>query len=176
MSDSRVEIAIDTPADELSFEEYFVQRWYQDPVNSVRFAGASDAEPAPGVIDAHCCLPTPCPDRSQQSHHEHRPDPGCARDYRSTAARARKGRRHQPHCRQCAGGRPGGHSAWPHRISCPSSIAGVAQAYEDFLRRADLRHADAVAPPRRTLHQLACACSALKSSCAARKTKLRWRA
>lgn len=52
MSDSRVETRIDTPAGELSFEEYFVQRWYQDPVNSVRFAGASDAEPTPGVIDA----------------------------------------------------------------------------------------------------------------------------
>jgi len=52
MSDSRVETRVDTPAGELSFEEYFVQRWYQDPVNSVRFAGASDAEPAPGVIDA----------------------------------------------------------------------------------------------------------------------------
>jgi LPPG:FO 2-phospho-L-lactate transferase len=36
----------------LSFEEYFVERWYQDPVESVRFAGASDAEPAPGVIQA----------------------------------------------------------------------------------------------------------------------------
>ena len=52
MSDSRVETRIDTPVGELSFEEYFVQRWYQDPVRSVRFAGASDAEPAPGVIDA----------------------------------------------------------------------------------------------------------------------------
>ena len=52
MSNSRVETRIDTPIGELSFEEYFVQRWYQDPVNSVRFAGASDAEPAPGVIDA----------------------------------------------------------------------------------------------------------------------------
>lgn len=52
MSDSRVETRIDTPVGELSFEEYFVQRWYQDPVNSVRFAGASDAEPAPGVIEA----------------------------------------------------------------------------------------------------------------------------
>jgi LPPG:FO 2-phospho-L-lactate transferase len=29
-----------------------VQRWYQDPVNSVRFAGAENAKPAPGVIDA----------------------------------------------------------------------------------------------------------------------------
>jgi LPPG:FO 2-phospho-L-lactate transferase len=36
----------------LSFEEYFVQRWYQDPVESIRFAGAADAEPAPGVIEA----------------------------------------------------------------------------------------------------------------------------
>jgi LPPG:FO 2-phospho-L-lactate transferase len=52
MSDSRVETRVDTPSGELSFEEYFVQRWYQDPVNSVRFAGATDAEPAPGVIDA----------------------------------------------------------------------------------------------------------------------------
>jgi LPPG:FO 2-phospho-L-lactate transferase len=52
MSNSRVETRVDTPIGELSFEEYFVQRWYQDPVKSVRFAGASDAEAAPGVIDA----------------------------------------------------------------------------------------------------------------------------
>jgi len=52
MSDSRVETRVDTPSGELSFEEYFVQRWYQDPVNSVRFAGASDAEAAPGVLEA----------------------------------------------------------------------------------------------------------------------------
>jgi LPPG:FO 2-phospho-L-lactate transferase len=31
MSDSRVETRVDTPSGELSFEEYFVQRWYQDP-------------------------------------------------------------------------------------------------------------------------------------------------
>ena len=52
MSNSRVETRVDTPVGELSFEEYFVQRWYQDPVNSVRFAGIAEAEPAPGVIDA----------------------------------------------------------------------------------------------------------------------------
>ncbi len=52
MSDSRVETRVDTPVGELSFEEYFVQRWFQDPVKSVRLAGAADAEPAPGVIDA----------------------------------------------------------------------------------------------------------------------------
>ena len=52
MTNSRVETRVMTPVGELSFEEYFVQRWYQDPVESVRYAGASDAEPAPGVIDA----------------------------------------------------------------------------------------------------------------------------
>jgi LPPG:FO 2-phospho-L-lactate transferase len=52
MSDQRVQTLIDTPAGELSFEEYFVKRWYQDPVNSVRFAGASETAPAPGVIEA----------------------------------------------------------------------------------------------------------------------------
>jgi LPPG:FO 2-phospho-L-lactate transferase len=52
MSNSRVETRVGTPVGELSFEEYFVQRWYQDPVESIRFAGAADAEPTPGVIDA----------------------------------------------------------------------------------------------------------------------------
>lgn len=52
MSNSRVETRVTTPIGELSFEEYFVQRWYQDPVESVRYAGSSDAEPAPGVIEA----------------------------------------------------------------------------------------------------------------------------
>jgi LPPG:FO 2-phospho-L-lactate transferase len=52
MSDSRIETRVDTPIGELSFEEYFVQRWYQDPVKAVRFAGISDAEATPGVVDA----------------------------------------------------------------------------------------------------------------------------
>ncbi|HZR65294.1 MAG TPA: 2-phospho-L-lactate transferase [Terriglobales bacterium] len=52
MSDMRVETRVDTPAGDLSFEEYFVKRWYQDPVNSVRFAGASEAVPAEGVLEA----------------------------------------------------------------------------------------------------------------------------
>jgi LPPG:FO 2-phospho-L-lactate transferase len=52
MSDSRVETRVLTPVGELSFEEYFVRRRYQDPVESVRYAGAADAEPAPGVVDA----------------------------------------------------------------------------------------------------------------------------
>ncbi|HKW16493.1 MAG TPA: 2-phospho-L-lactate transferase [Terriglobales bacterium] len=52
MSDMRVETRVDTPAGDLSFEEYFVKRWYQDPVNAVRFVGASEAVPAHGVLEA----------------------------------------------------------------------------------------------------------------------------
>src|SRR5437899_6017106 len=52
MSDSRLETRIGTPAGDVSFEEFFVQRRYQDPVQSVHFAGAVDAEPAPGVVNA----------------------------------------------------------------------------------------------------------------------------
>lgn len=52
MSNSRVETRVDTSIGDLSFQEYFVQRRFQDHVKSVRFRGASDAEPAPGVIEA----------------------------------------------------------------------------------------------------------------------------
>ena len=52
MTDSPVETRIETPAGELNFQEYFVKRRHQDPVKSVRFGGAAEAQPAPGVIDA----------------------------------------------------------------------------------------------------------------------------
>ena len=52
MSDARVETRVQTPMGELSFEEYFVKRRYQDQVESVRFAGASESKPAPGVMEA----------------------------------------------------------------------------------------------------------------------------
>lgn len=37
---------------EVSFQEYFVRRQHAVPVAGVRFAGASSARPAPGVLDA----------------------------------------------------------------------------------------------------------------------------
>lgn len=52
MSNERVETRITTPAEEMSFEEYFVQRRFRDPVSSVRFAGAEHACAAPGVVEA----------------------------------------------------------------------------------------------------------------------------
>lgn len=52
MTNSCVETRVLTAAGDLSFEEYFVRRRFQDPVMSVRFAGSANAEPAPGVVDA----------------------------------------------------------------------------------------------------------------------------
>ena len=52
MSDQAVETRVHTPAGELSFQEFFVKRRYQDEVNSVRFVGAMDAKPAPGTLEA----------------------------------------------------------------------------------------------------------------------------
>jgi LPPG:FO 2-phospho-L-lactate transferase len=52
MTDQRVETRIETPKGEISFEEYFVRRRYQDSVIAVRFAGADEAKPGPGVIEA----------------------------------------------------------------------------------------------------------------------------
>ena len=52
MSDDKVGTRVLTPAGELSFEEYFVRERHQVSVEGVRFVGADQAKPAPGVIDA----------------------------------------------------------------------------------------------------------------------------
>ncbi len=52
MSDDTVESRVLTPGGELSFEEYFVREKHQVAVEGVRFSGAEDARPAPGVVVA----------------------------------------------------------------------------------------------------------------------------
>lgn len=52
MSDDRVETRVETPLGELSFEEYFVRERHQVQVSRVRFVGAEQSRPAPGVLDA----------------------------------------------------------------------------------------------------------------------------
>jgi LPPG:FO 2-phospho-L-lactate transferase len=52
MSDDRVRTRVCTPAGELEFQTYFVKRRARDKVLNVRFEGASQASPAPGVIEA----------------------------------------------------------------------------------------------------------------------------
>ena len=130
MSDSRVETRVDTPSGEMSFEEYFVQRWYQDPVKSVRFAGASDAEPAPGVIEAITSADAVliAPSNPITSIGPILAVPGI----REALCRA-KGKigAISPIIGGAAVNGPAGILMAAQGL--PSSIAGVAQAYEDFL-------------------------------------------
>src|SRR5579864_7910886 len=130
MSNSRVETRVLTPLGELSFEEYFVQRWYQDPVESVRFAGAADAEPAPGVLDAimNADLVLLAPSNPITSIGPILAVPGVREALHETKGRI-------------AGVSPivaGEAVAGPAGIlmasqGLPVSVAGIAQAYHDFL-------------------------------------------
>ena len=52
MSDDRVETRVQTPQGEISFQEFFVKERWAREVTSVRFVGAEQAQPAPGVFDA----------------------------------------------------------------------------------------------------------------------------
>jgi LPPG:FO 2-phospho-L-lactate transferase len=51
-TDERLRTWLDTPAGELSFQEWFVARRHRDEVDAVRFEGADAASPAPGVLEA----------------------------------------------------------------------------------------------------------------------------
>jgi LPPG:FO 2-phospho-L-lactate transferase len=63
MTDDRVETQVQTAIGELSFQEYFVRERYQVAVKGVRFEGAENSKPAPGVVeairDAECVLIAP---------------------------------------------------------------------------------------------------------------------
>ena len=43
---------LDTPNGSFDFQQWFVARRHSDPVDRVRFEGAADARPAPGVLEA----------------------------------------------------------------------------------------------------------------------------
>jgi LPPG:FO 2-phospho-L-lactate transferase len=130
MSNSRVETRVMTPGGELSFQEYFVQRWYQDPVNSVRFAGASEAEPAPGVIEAILSASTVivAPSNPVTSIGPILAVPGIRAALRETSARIAAV---SPLVGSAAVSGPAGVLMAAQGL--PVSIAGIAQAYGDFL-------------------------------------------
>ena len=52
VSDEPVRTKIDTPAGELDFQEWYVKRNHADQVLGVRYDGAEEAAPAPGVLSA----------------------------------------------------------------------------------------------------------------------------
>ena len=130
MSNSRVETRVLTPIGELSFEEYFVQRWYQDPVESVRFAGASDAEPGPGVLEAirSADLVLLAPSNPITSIGPILAVPGIREALRESRARSVA---ISPIVGGAAVNGPAG--ALMAAQGFPVSIAGVADCYHDFL-------------------------------------------
>jgi LPPG:FO 2-phospho-L-lactate transferase len=130
MSDSRVETRVMTPVGELSFEEYFVQRWYQDPVESVRFAGATDAEPAPGVLEAirSASVVLLAPSNPVTSIGPILAVPGIRDALCHTEAAVAAV---SPIVAGAAVSGPAGILMQSQGL--PVSIAGIAQAYEDFL-------------------------------------------
>jgi LPPG:FO 2-phospho-L-lactate transferase len=169
MSDSRVETRVMTPIGELSFEEYFVQRWYQDPVESVRFAGASDAEPAPGVLDAIRSAETVllAPSNPVTSIGPILSVPGIRDALRKTQATIAAV---SPIVAGAAVSGPAGILMQSQGL--PVSIAGVAQAYQDFLDILVVDHQDAKAaePLRNSGMRVHCSNTVMRSS--ADKAKL----
>jgi LPPG:FO 2-phospho-L-lactate transferase len=51
-TDDRLRTWVETPAGDFPFQEWFVARQHRDDVDGVRFEGAAEARPAPGVIEA----------------------------------------------------------------------------------------------------------------------------
>jgi len=51
-TDERLRTWLATPAGELPFQEWFVARRHRDEVEGVRFEGADDARPAPGLLES----------------------------------------------------------------------------------------------------------------------------
>jgi LPPG:FO 2-phospho-L-lactate transferase len=163
MSNSRVETRVDTPVGELSFEEYFVQRWFQDPVNSVRFAGASDAEPAPGVIDAIVSADSViiAPSNPVTSIGPILAVPGI----RDALTRARgKIAAVSPIVGSAPVAGPAGILMQAHGLPC--SIAGVAKGYADFLDVlvCDMRDARAADALRKNGLRVQCAQTIMRSA------------
>jgi len=130
MSDAPVRTRVETPAGELSFEQYFVERHFQDPVRSVRFAGAAAALPAPGVVDAILSATAVilAPSNPVTSIGPILAVPGIRQALCETRARVAAV---SPIVGGAAVSGPAG--ALMATLGAPVSIAGIAQLYEDFL-------------------------------------------
>jgi LPPG:FO 2-phospho-L-lactate transferase len=163
MSDARIETRVNTPSGELSFEEYFVQRWYQDPVVSVRFAGAADAQPAPGVAEAIVQADAVfiAPSNPITSIGPILAVPGIREALRSARGKVAA-------VSPIVGNAPvaGPAGILMTAMGLPCSIAGVAKAYEDFLDIliCDTRDAPAADALRKGGLRVECAQTIMRSS------------
>ncbi|HSY11557.1 MAG TPA: 2-phospho-L-lactate transferase [Verrucomicrobiae bacterium] len=130
MSDNRVSTILDTAKGTLTFQEYFVRERHQVEVQAVRFEGAEGATPAPGVIEAirQAEAIAFAPSNPVTSIGPILAVPGIREALRSTPALIVAV---SPIVGGAAVSGPAGQlmqmNGWP------STIHGVAQAYDDFL-------------------------------------------
>ena len=128
MTDDRVETRVLTAGGELSFQEYFVRERYRVPVRGVRFVGAEQARAAPGVVEAirDAAAVLIAPSNPVTSIGPILSVPGIRAALCQTAVIAVS-----PIVGGAAVSGPAGELMKTQQL--PVSIAGVAQAYEDFL-------------------------------------------
>jgi len=162
MSDNRVATMIETATGTLNFQEYFVRERHQVEVRAVHFDGTEHARPAPGVIESIESAEAVilAPSNPVTSIGPILAVPGIRDALRRTSASVTA-------VSPIVGGAAvsGPAAALMRRKGWPSTIAGVAQAYEDFLDVlvVDLAdHADADHLREGDLHVL-CANTIMKS-------------
>jgi LPPG:FO 2-phospho-L-lactate transferase len=139
MSDDRVSTLLDTEKGTLRFQEYFVRERHQVEVHSVRFEGAEEARPAPGVIEsiAEAEAIIFAPSNPVTSIGPILAVPGIRDALRRTAARVISV---SPIVGGAAVSGPAGRLM--QMAGWPCSIGGVASAYDDFVDVLVADHAD----------------------------------
>jgi LPPG:FO 2-phospho-L-lactate transferase len=162
MSDDRIATVIETAHGTLNFQEYFVRERHQPEVRDVHFDGAERAKPAPGVLDAIATAEAIifAPSNPVTSIGPILAVPGIRDALRHTSTPIVAV---SPIIGGDAYSGPAG--TLMKRKGWPSTIGGVAQAYEDFLDVliVDLTdHADADHLREGGLHVL-CANTVMKS-------------
>ena len=130
MSDDRVSTMLETVEGNLTFQEYFVRERHQIEVRRVRFEGAQRARPATGYYREH---------RSGGGDHLRAEQP-CDQHWTDSCrpgirAALRQSKAPVAAVSPIVGGAAvsGPAGALMKMMGWPSTIAGVAKAYEDFL-------------------------------------------
>ncbi len=130
MSNERVDTRVLTPRGEMSFHEYFVRERYSVNVTGVHFAGAQAATPAPGVTEAirNAAAVLIAPSNPVTSIGPILSVPSVREALRETTAPIAAV---SPIVGGAAVSGPAGELMRAQNL--PVSIAGIAQAYRDFL-------------------------------------------
>lgn len=140
MSNQRVSTMLDTSKGTLTFQEYFVRERHSVEVSAVRFEGAEQALPSPGVLEAIESADAVmfAPSNPVTSMGPILAVPGIREALRTTPAQIAAV---SPIVGGAAVSGPAGQLM--QMMGWPSTVKGVAKAYEDFLDVLVVDHADA---------------------------------